>query len=56
MYFTHPLQVSMDNLEAVKIDHTRHDLRKLNDLGKRDRQTEENETAAYQLEPVRRGI
>ena len=46
----------MDNLEAVKIDHTRHDLRKLDDLGERDRQTKENETAAYQLEPVRRGI
>ena len=30
----------MDNLEAVKIDHTRHDLRKLNDLGKIGRQTD----------------
>ena len=46
----------MDNLEAVKVDHARHDLTKLNGLDKRDRQTQETETVAYQLEPVRRGI
>ena len=36
--FAHPLEVSVNDLETMKVGHARHNLRKLDDLGEREAQ------------------